>query len=65
MLDDIQVAVRPVGVTAKGRPTTFPTKMVAARFPTAMVEELEALEGPKSYHLEKALMLYLKALKAG
>ncbi len=62
MLDHIEIAERP-GDTAPGRKSALQTKMVAARFPVALVEQLEALPGRKSHHLEKALMLYLRVIK--
>jgi hypothetical protein len=65
LLKDIQATPRPVGATGKGKYTTLKTKMIAARLPVALAEELEALEGPKSGHIERAVKLYLKVLKAG
>jgi hypothetical protein len=61
LMRDIDVAERPT--TAKGRPSTLKTVMIAGRFPSDLVAELEALGGRKSHHLEKALRLYLKMLK--
>ena len=61
LMRNIDVAERPT--TAKGRPSTLPTIMIAARFPTDLVAQLEALGGRKSHHLEKALKLYLKIVK--
>jgi len=62
MLDRIEIAERPT--TAPGRESTLKTLPIAARFPKALVEELEALPGRKSHHLEKALTLYLRAIKS-
>lgn len=62
MLDEIKIAERP-GDTAPGRKSALQTKMVAARFPVELVQELEALPGRKSHHLERALMLYLRVMK--
>jgi hypothetical protein len=61
LMRNIDVAERPT--TAKGRPSTLPTTMIAGRFPTELVRQLEALGGRKSHHLEKALKLYLKLIK--
>ncbi len=61
LMRDIDVAERPT--TAKGRPSTLRTTMIAGRFPNELVNELEALGGRKSHHLEKALKLYLKLIK--
>ena len=61
LMRDIDVAERPT--TAKGRPSTLKTVMIAGRFPAELVAELEALGGRKSHHLEKALKLYLKMVK--
>lgn len=63
MLESIEPAERPIGATAKGRKSPLQTKMIALRIPEALYDELEALEGPKSRHVEKAIMLYLKAMK--
>jgi hypothetical protein len=63
MLDTIQPAERPVGATAKGRHSPLKTKLVALRLPVTLNEELKALGGLKSRHIEKALMLYLRAMK--
>jgi hypothetical protein len=62
MLNSIEIAERPT--TAPGRESTLKTLPIAARFPKALVEELEALPGRKSHHLEKALTLYLRAIKS-
>jgi len=61
LMRGIDVAERPT--TAKGRKSTLKTVMMAARFPSDLVAELEALGGRKSHHLEKALKLYLKIVK--
>jgi hypothetical protein len=63
MLDTIEPAERPVGATAKGRYSPLKTKLVALRLPVTLNDELGALGGLKSRHIEKALMLYLKAMK--
>jgi len=62
LMKDVFVAERPT--TAKGRQSTLPTTMIAARFPDDLVVELKALGGRLSHHLEKALRLYLKVIKA-
>jgi len=61
LMKDVFVAERPT--TAKGRESTLPTAMVAARFPDDLVAELKSLGGRMSHHLEKALRLYLKFIK--
>jgi len=61
LMQDVTVAERPT--TAPGRLSTLKTQMLAARFPVDLVEELEALGGRKSHHMEKALRLYLKLMK--
>lgn len=65
MLDTIEPAERPVGATAKGRPSPLKTIMIAIRIPTSLDDELKALGGLKSRHVEKAIMLYLRAMNAG
>jgi len=62
MLDTIEPAERPVGATAKGRKSPLQTTMIAIRIPTALDGELKSLGGLKSRHIEKAIMLYLKAM---
>lgn len=63
MVDAIEPAERPVGATAKGRKSPLQTIMIAIRIPTALDEELKALGGLKSRHVEKAIMLYLRAMR--
>jgi hypothetical protein len=62
-LEEIKPAERPIGATGKGKTSPLQTAMVAARFPVELVSKLKALPGPTSYHLEKALMLYLKLVE--
>jgi hypothetical protein len=64
MLQEIHVAER-VGLTAPGRKSEIKTTAVACRFPDQLVKELKALPGPMSRHIERACMLYLRALKEG
>jgi hypothetical protein len=63
MLDTIEPAQRPVGATAKGRKSPLQTTMIAIRIPTVLDEELKSMGGLKSHHIEKAIMLYLKAMR--
>jgi hypothetical protein len=65
MLDTIKAAERPVGATAKGRMSPLQTRMIAIRIPESLDDELKALGDLKSRHIEKAIMLYLRAMKAG
>jgi hypothetical protein len=64
MIDHIQVADR--GTTAPGRKRdeALKTQQIGARLPVKLVEELKALPGRFSHHIEKAIALYLKALRA-
>jgi hypothetical protein len=64
MVEGIEPAERPIGATAKGRKSPLQTTMIAIRIPTTLDDELKALHGPKSRHIEKAIMLYLRAMKA-
>jgi len=64
MLDTIEPAERPIGATAKGRKSPLQTDMIAIRIPQTLHEELKALGGLKSRHIEKAIMLYVQAMKA-
>ena len=63
MLAGIEVAERP-GDTAPGRKSKLQTQLVAARFPVELITKLDALGGKRSHHLERSLMLYLKAMDA-
>lgn len=65
ILDTIELAERPVGKTGKNRFSPLKTKMIAIRIPESLDDELKALGDLKSRHIEKAIMLYLKAMKAG
>lgn len=62
MLDKIEPVQR-LGLTAPGRKTSVPPVMIALRIPKALDEELKALGGLKSRHIEKAIMLYVQAMK--
>ena len=61
MIQELQVSERPQ--TAPGLKSTLQTTLIAARFPSTLVERLDALGGKRSHHLEKALMVYLRALE--
>ncbi len=65
MLDTIEPAERPIGVTGRDRFSPLKTVPVTIRIPRELDAELKALSGVKSRHIEKAIMLYLKAMKAG
>ena len=62
MLETIQPIERPVGATAKGRKSPLQTIMIAIRIPETLNAELKELGGLKSRHIERAIMLYLKAM---
>jgi hypothetical protein len=64
LLDTIEPAERPIGATAKGRKSPLQTTMIAIRIPRSLDQQLTALGGPKSRHIEKAIMLYVQAMKA-
>ncbi len=64
MLDKIEPVQR-LGLTAPGRKSSVPPVMIALRVPKALDEELKSLGGLKSRHIEKAIMLYIRAVKAG
>ncbi len=66
MIEDIKIDRLPIGSTAPKRnaPDQFKTKMVSARLPIALMAQLEALPGLKSDHVQRALKLYLRALKS-
>lgn len=61
LMQDVYVAERPV--TAKGKPSTLPTTQIATRLPNDLLEELRALGGRMSNHVEMAVRLYLKVIK--
>jgi len=64
MLDKIEPVQR-LGLTAPDRKSSVPSAMIALRIPKTLDEELKALGGLKSRHIEKAIMLYVRAMKAG
>ena len=64
MLQGIQPTER-YGLTAPGKKTSVPTELIAIRIPKSLHDELKALGGLKSRHVERAIMLYLKAMKTG
>jgi hypothetical protein len=63
MIDKIQLKDR-VGLTAPGRESSVKSVMIALRIPTTLDEDLKRLGGVKSRHVEKAITLYVKAMKA-
>jgi hypothetical protein len=63
MIDKIQLRDR-VGLTAPGRESSIKSTMIAVRIPTTLDDELKSLGGLKSRHVERAIMFYVKAMKA-
>lgn len=43
--------------------TSIRTKIIAARVPVDLIDQIRALRGTKTEHLEKAIRLYLEVLK--
>jgi hypothetical protein len=64
MIDKIKVTDR-IGQTAPKRRNPNKGKMIAARIAPDVFDEFQDLEGRKSFHIERALRLYLAAMKAG
>ena len=64
LLDSIEPAERVPGATARGRKSPLKTTVIAVRIPITLDKALQALGRPKSRHIERAIMLYLKAMKA-
>jgi hypothetical protein len=62
MIESIELPER-IGRTSPGKKSDVPTTLTALRIPTSLDQELRALKGPKSRHIEKAIMLYLRVLK--
>ena len=62
MLNEIEIPER-IGLTAPNRESPIKSGMLAARFPKELIDELKALPGPVSRHLERAARLYLLILK--
>jgi hypothetical protein len=65
ILDGMPVRKRDITGTRKKRLSTVKTKIIAGRMPTELINELRALGGSNTSHLEKALIFYLKLIKAG
>jgi hypothetical protein len=65
LLDKIEPEERVPGATAKGRKSPLKTTVIAVRIPITLDKALQALGRPKSRHIERAIMLYVKAMKAG
>jgi hypothetical protein len=63
MIDKIDVVDR-VGLTAPNRKSLVKGKMIAVRLHPHLFDALEELGGKKSQHIEKALRLYLLAMRA-
>jgi hypothetical protein len=67
LIEGIEVSERaPRGTTAPGRsaPERYRTQMISVRLPLHLIRALEALEGQKTFHVERAVRLYLLAVKA-
>jgi hypothetical protein len=66
MLGTIEPVERPLGLTGKGRTSPLQTVPVTIRIPKDLDAELRGLgrRRPKSWHIERAIMLYLKVMEA-
>jgi hypothetical protein len=65
MVDRINVMERPVTAPGKSKPEDFKTAAIGARLPVRLVEELRALPGRTSHHIERAVALYLRVVREG
>ena len=62
ILETIEIAEREW--TGRGKKGTQNLVLIGGKLPPDIVEEVRALKGPVTHHLERALRLYLKVLKA-
>jgi hypothetical protein len=62
MLNGIEPAERPVGATCPGRKSPLQTTTMAARIPTELYNQIKALKGTLSSHIERALIFYVKTM---
>ena len=60
LLDNIKVAGTKPG---RGRPSSVPRTNVSARLPDDLVHQVDLLGGSRSNHIERALRLYLRAMR--
>jgi hypothetical protein len=44
--------------------STFKTRVIAGRLPVELINEINRLKGSKTFHLERALRLYVKVMGA-
>ncbi len=65
ILDKIEVRKREWTGGRRKRYSPVKTKVIAGRLPVALLNELHVFKGTDTYHLERALGLYVKILGAG
>jgi hypothetical protein len=65
ILESMPVRKRDITGTRSKRLSTVKTKILAGRMPTELINELRALGDSTTSHIERALRIYLKILKAG
>jgi hypothetical protein len=65
ILDGIEVYEKEWTGGRRKKRSTIKTRIFGGRIPTALINEIHEFQGSNTYHLEKALRLYVKVMRAG
>ncbi len=63
ILDSIEVHHREWTGGRNRKYSTFKTRVIAGRLPVDLINQINRLKGSKTFHLERALRLYVKVMK--
>jgi hypothetical protein len=64
ILDGIEVYEKEWTGGRRKKRSTIKTRIFGGRIPTALINEIHEFSGSNTYHLERALRLYVKVMKA-
>jgi len=65
ILDTIEIHEKEWTGGRRKKRSTVKTRIFGGRLPTALINEIHEFKGSNTYHLERALRLYVKVMKAG
>ncbi len=63
ILDEIEVHRREYGGQKPQIFSSYKTRVIAGRMPVEVINQINRMKGSKTFHLERALRLYVKAMK--
>ncbi|MGO9121437.1 MAG: hypothetical protein ACLQPD_27985 [Desulfomonilaceae bacterium] len=64
ILDSIEVHHREWTGGRNRKYSTFKTRVIAGRLPVEVINQINRLKGSKTFHLERALRLYVQVMAA-